>query len=953
MSKSKSYLPNGGYTLTQGSNYMMDGFHFDTEYGGGPQEKARLPESKGLADLPSGMVPLDSSGISMLPNGVETEVDLNMDEITKESSQEINLVDHSWLSSQPEPNLEGQRTMEDVYKHLSEGKFDTPEANQMRTLEESWGSTSTTGLDIIPNENRKHEPYRNTYSEEQSNLPGDDYRERVEKNVRKLAYGHPMNVVLSDVDETDILNVKSKIASEYGLHGRVYIKEKHFPGLFNGRWNEVINKRCATAMYIIPKNKDCAFDRFLGMEVVNEVPWNKAAKSLLPKLESYGVRIASGSAKDRLQTAFIDLIEGRVARQEISATWFPTEVDQSSFISLDHARRELESAREENIFVASYEDVEQSKIEKKLNRIASQLVNQGLLDEEQVTAVVESNRNASQKIERLYELASTPVESGSYDGQGMGVKTHTPHKSAIEENYKTREEITLEQRFARAKDKITKIINAGLITTKEANSIIAKYKNPEDKVKAIFKRVASKMEKEELYAGQGKDASYHNMKKHFSSIMDEVDTKEDRSHIARSKKAQQKVAKLIQSGLISIDQVEKITRKATTPEGKVSAIYEFLARPDQVGNYEGVVEAHYMTKKSSLDPNANYLTQEELTLAKRTRIAMEKLSKMVNLGLVSYDEIKAASKGKKTPEEKVASVFKYLAKPSKTASYQEYELKEHRMTKNRNKPLDVVPDRQKRASASLWREAHAKVDKLVSTGLLSQENYEKVESINDPNDFVRKAFELASKPAEVNEYQGEETAHILSKKKSSRMSDSEKKVSTWVRQKMSEGSAGDELDILIATRFNQNVINEYQSRIASIRSEHEGLSGHAYVDAQAYMTTGVEGCDKGALVHRANQIPTLLKTSKCGSCVFNSGGSCQKYNKPIIASVDEVVEQPKSYQKEMIRLANASDSEQTASLFVNNYDANEFNLTASDNVSVDDAPSHEELGDVLFGGFEV
>jgi len=170
---------------------------------------------------------------------------------------------------------------------------------------------------------------------------------------------------------------------------------------------------------------------------------------------------------------------------------------------------------------------------------------------------------------------------------------------------------------------------------------------------------------------------------------------------------------------------------------------------------------------------------------------------------------------------------------------------------------------------------------------------------------------------------------------------------------MSEGSAGEELDVLIATRFNQNAIDEYKSRIASVRSEHEGLSGHAYVDATAYMTNGTEGCDKGALVHRANQIPTLLKTSKCGSCVFNTDGSCQKYNKPIIASADEIVESPQSYQQEMIRLANASDSEQTASLFVNNYDANEFNLTASDEVSVDDAPSHDQLGDILFGGFEI
>jgi hypothetical protein len=212
---------------------------------------------------------------------------------------------------------------------------------------------------------------------------------------------------------------------------------------------------------------------------------------------------------------------------------------------------------------------------------------------------------------------------------------------------------------------------------------------------------------------------------------------------------------------------------------------------------------------------------------------------------------------------------------------------------------------------------------------------------------------MASKPAEATQYQGEQTAHILGNKKSNPMTATEKKVATWIRQKMSEGSAGEELNVLIATRFNQNVANEYGSRIASLRSEHEGISGHAYVDATAYMTNGTDGCDKGALVHRANQIPTLLKTSKCGSCVFNSGGSCQKYNKPIIASADEIVESPQSYQQEMIRLANASDSEQTASLFVNNYDANEFNLTASDEVSIDDAPSNEQLGNVLFGGFEL
>ena len=116
------------------------------------------------------------------------------------------------------------------------------------------------------------------------------------------------------------------------------------------------------------------------------------------------------------------------------------------------------------------------------------------------------------------------------------------------------------------------------------------------------------------------------------------------------------------------------------------------------------------------------------------------------------------------------------------------------------------------------------------------------------------------------------------------------------------------------------------------------------------MTEGTDGCDKGALIHRANQVPTILKSAKCGSCVFNTGGTCQKYNKIICASVEEVVENKGQYQAEMIRLSNASDSERTASLFVNDYDASEFNLQQDHNVDFSDAPSLDKVGEVLFGG---
>jgi hypothetical protein len=864
MSKSKSYLPDGGYTLTQGSNYMMDGFNFDTEYGGGPQEKARLPESKGLADLPSGMVPLESSGVSMLPDGIENEVDLNMGEITREANQEINIVDHSWLATEAAPDLSGQIEMEEVYKNLAEGHMNNKEYNSLKSLEEAWGQTSTTGLDIIPNSNREHEPYRNPYRNDVSKLPADNYREMMEKNVRKLAYGHSLSDVLLGVRESNVLEVKSKLASEYGLHGRVYIKEEYFPGLFNGRWNEVINKRCATSMFIIPKNEDCAYDRFLGMEVVNSIPWKKASKTLLPKLESYGVRVATGSSKNKLQRAFIDLIEGRVARQEMSATWFPTQQDSSSLVSLDHARRELETAREENIFIASVEEVEQTKIEKKLQRIAKQLITQGFLDEEQVTAILDSSdKSASKKISRLYELASQPVQSSSY-------------------------------------------------------------------------------------VGQGRNASYHNMRKQHTDANAHIPQKSSRELAARKKVVQKKIAGLISANLITIEEVQKIA-KGSSPEDKLISILKHIGnKKDKVATYQGEkdnFEGRLTSSKLASLQKAFFSKQSSRSKKDYKKTVMSQINTLIQTGVVSMGDFENIVKKHASLDLRLQALFQLVRKPVhvKKASGQKghYGTKVSKSAEINYTDLD-------------WSKAQEKVSKLISSGLLKQEQADSLSNAENPKDYIRKAFDLASKPERATQYLGEEKAHILNgSKKSSHMSATEKKVSSWIRQKISEGSAGQELDLLLATRFSQSVLNEYSSRIASIRSEHEGVSGHAYVDAKAYMTNGTEGCDKGALVHRANKIPTLMKTSKCGGCVFNSGGSCQKYCKPIVASVNEVVANKESFQKEMIRLANANDSEQTASLFVNNYDTNEFNLTANEDVPVDDSVSSEYLGDVLFGGFEI
>lgn len=771
---SNSKLPNGGYSLTNGSNYMLDGFHFDTEYNNGVLEKARLPEAKGLANLPSGMIPPEGALHSDLPLGITADVDLNLEEITKEAGQEINIVDHSWLASQPKPDLRGQRSLDEILKGLESGNFDDPEVSSLKALQDLWGQASTDGLNIIPNENRRNESYRNTYSKEQSSLPGDDYRQEKEKLYRKLSYGEN---ILNKVKDPLL---QKKMASEYGLLGKVYIRAEHFPGLFNGKWDSVINKRCASCMYIIA-GKDTAFDRFLGMKVIDstdQISWKKAYYALSPKFEACGITKVSGSNfKDMVRDASLQLLFNK--DQSVRQTWF--QIQETKKISSKEAIKKLSEHTSEEVIVETKQDRESEKIARKLNRIASSLIREGFLDEVEVARVLASSIEDSTKILNLYKMASSPQKKSEYDGVG-------------------------------------------------------------------------------------KETSYYNMRKAQDSS-EVVPTKISRDLSARNKSCMEKVKRLIRANLISISEVEE------------------------------------------------------------------------------------AVKGKKDPEDKLASVLRYISKPASNKDFDGDIKTAHRPLK-KNKPLEAVASKE----VSEGKKIASYVEVYVSNNLLSEEEAVRISSILDENQRNR-AYYLAVKNnqlAKKASFEGQHFhAHIEKKATLSGKSAKElqsDRVALWLRQKMTEGSSGSELDNLIELRFAKKVIDNTQDRVASLRSAHEGLSGHLYVDAESYLE---EGCDKGALIHRANKIPTLLKTSKCGSCVFNSGGTCQKYNKVIVGSVNEVIDDPTSYQAEMIRLADASDSEKTASLFVNNYDPNQFNLSASDHIQLnDESPSDEKLGEVFFGGIE-
>ena len=175
----------------------------------------------------------------------------------------------------------------------------------------------------------------------------------------------------------------------------------------------------------------------------------------------------------------------------------------------------------------------------------------------------------------------------------------------------------------------------------------------------------------------------------------------------------------------------------------------------------------------------------------------------------------------------------------------------------------------------------------------------------------------------------------------------------YARTQMNEGATGNNLDAKMVSRFSQEYLKGAGEQLVQLRRKHEGLAGHLYVDASAYATpTGTSGCDKGAAIHRASPVRSVLQMERCGSCSQNSGGACQKYKKSLVSAAP--VADPAKYQRESIRLANADESERTASMFAT-YNPEEFDLQndSLDSFDYSNLPGNETLSGIKFEGMHI
>jgi hypothetical protein len=351
------------------------------------------------------------------------------------------------------------------------------------------------------------------------------------------------------------------------------------------------------------------------------------------------------------------------------------------------------------------------------------------------------------------------------------------------------------------------------------------------------------------------------------------------------------VAKAARSGLISNADAMKLGQSKASP-AEIRLAAERLARANQLpkaATYGGVgtrVTAH----RQQYDQAWAHLRQAEL-LEENRRRARKHIAKMYEAGQITAKEARA-SNSQATP----AQSLRFAAAFANNRGHGPTEML-------------AMPKLAQDYKGPVLRQA---AQTRVATKQLSKQ---------------QKRLASAAKAA------GVKVAEV-------------QKLGNWLRRQMSEGMAGGDLTALMSVRFAAPLLEASAELVRTLRAEHEGLSGHLYVDAEAYASkTGTKGCEKAASTHRANQVPFVKAMSRCGGCAFaNANGVCGKYGKELMA---ELPSDAADFKHRMVQAADAPDHEVTASLF----NPGEFNLgSALSHIALDEEPEMPDIGVVFFGG---
>jgi hypothetical protein len=345
----ESSLPADEFTWTDGSNYGMDGFHFDQTMGEGVKQRARLPEVKGISGLPDGIVTdPDPDKVAFYDEiSLVDEIDgVNLGAFIEETAIEktASLADLDWLDptrSQDPDRLPVQPTDKGI-----------------TMLEEAWGvDRRTTGINLVPNRDRETVEYEQSLDEgPKSTLPQDKQaREQIKRAahwaMRQSAAGMAPEQIKRELvarlghQAKALRGVVARIEDEHGLAGNVFVHSVAYPGVHRAKTAKEWKKhlRGLKARYVIvPEGEErLAAWEAAGKLPVTEVPWKKALAHYRPRLRAEGYRVASsGDSRNVLRVAFL----GGVQEDTPNLGVRPKDIRPAERVSVLEAVRQFRTA---------------------------------------------------------------------------------------------------------------------------------------------------------------------------------------------------------------------------------------------------------------------------------------------------------------------------------------------------------------------------------------------------------------------------------------------------------------------------------------------------------------------------------------------------------------------------------------------------------------------------------
>jgi hypothetical protein len=417
---SDSSIP-GEFNDNWGSNYMMDGFFHDMEYGNGLQEDIGAnpvpqPSTSGFSHLPDGVLMGNDSEpvFHDLPDAVEREddgVDLaNLEIVASYDPSSVGVVDHEWLGeAYQDPSRLPQSSVDDGIDEL----------------QQAWGDR-TDGIRRIDMCDRIEAQPDLGERRDNSLVTQQTLTAALRSAMRRSAAGAPLTMLreateraLGEVNFSRIAKAFAALEAEHGLVGNVYVRASAYPGLHRGKWSSALRKASVKARYLVAApGGDCdACAQALGLKLVehpNAIDWRSAFDRYAPELRASGrlpERVASGNEREVLRTAF--LRTGASPKMHVE-TVKPVPTLPIDSVTSAEARRAFDAASPQRREQVS--DVGPAKIEQeRLTRRLGSMVRARLISKEEADTLCSARGSARSRL-KMAELLAAKTAQSNYRG---------------------------------------------------------------------------------------------------------------------------------------------------------------------------------------------------------------------------------------------------------------------------------------------------------------------------------------------------------------------------------------------------------------------------------------------------------------------------------------------------------------------------------------------------------